>query len=275
MQKSNVTAIPEIGLGTWQNKDHATCSTSVKTAIEEGYRHIDTAQIYKNEEAVGEGISRSDVDREDLFVATKLWNDQTDPENVEESAAESLDRLGLEYVDLLYVHWPAGDYDPEGTLPAMESLKEQNRIRHIGVSNFTPELLEEAFDVLTEPPLALQVEMHPYLPQRELQEICLEKDMYLVSYSPFRHGTIFDDSVLQEIAKNRDATPAQICLAWLISKQNVVTIPKATGKDHIRENYRALEVELTDEEISRIDDIDTRSRYIEPPFAPDWKHRKE
>lgn len=266
--KNPLDDIPEIGLGTWQNKDPEQCATSVRNALELGYRHIDTAQIYKNEEYVGKGLEQSSVDREDIFLATKVWIENLSPDRVEESTEESLQKLGVDHVDLMYIHWPAGDYDPRRTLPAMENLIENEYTEYIGLSNFTPSQLDEALDVLNKDVLAHQVEMHPHLQQQELHEYCLERDINIVAYSPFRHGTIFDDPVLNEIADAHNATPAQICLAWLTSHERVVTIPKATGEQHIRENFEAKDIELTEDEVQKIGELKKKDRYIDPPFGP-------
>lgn len=260
--------IPQIGLGTWKNKDSEQCANSVRTALEVGYRHIDTAQIYQNEEFVGEGIKQSSVDRSEIFLATKVWNDNLQPEDVQSSTEESLRKLNTDYVDLLYIHWPAGEYDPENTLQAMEKLVRQEKAKYLGLSNFTPELLDEARDILDTPVFAHQIELHPYLQQNEQQTYCSEADISIVAYSPFRHGKIFDDSALREIAQKHDATPAQICLAWAIEQQHVFPIPKASSEEHIKENFEALEIDLTEQDLTRLRELDQGDRFVDPPFGP-------
>jgi len=158
--------IPTLGIGTWQNEDHDQCAESVRTALDHGYRHVDTAQAYRNEEAVGRGIAEADVDREDVFLATKVWTSNLAHDDVLETTEESLDRLRTDYLDLLYVHWPANEYDPEETLSAFAELRDEGAIERIGVSNFEPRHLDEARDVLGELPFANQVEFHPLLPRR-------------------------------------------------------------------------------------------------------------
>jgi len=159
--------MPVLGLGTWQNDDAETCADSVQTALEMGYRHIDTAQAYGNEDAVGDGLAAADVDREDIFLATKVWISNLSREDVIETAERSLDDLGVDSVDLLYVHWPAGEYDAAETLAAFDELYEQGKIDRIGVSNFEPRHVEEAMEVLDAPLFANQVEIHPFLQQEE------------------------------------------------------------------------------------------------------------
>ncbi|ELY49798.1 aldo/keto reductase [Natronorubrum bangense JCM 10635] len=259
--------MPMLGLGTWQNEDPEQCAESVRTALETGYRHIDTAQIYENEAAVGEGIARADVDREEVFLATKIWISNLEPDDVLETARESLDRLGVEYVDLLYVHWPARTYDPEATLEAFSQLYDEGLIENVGVSNFEPEQLEEAIESCDVPILANQVELHPMLPQQELRETCEQHDVELVAYSPLARGAVFDQPEIQEIADKHDASEAQISLAWL-REAGVTAIPKATGEAHIRDNWASLALELAQDDIDAIDAIEERSREVDPDFAP-------
>lgn len=261
------SGMPGLGLGTWQNEDPDACAESVATALEAGYRHVDTAQIYGNEAAVGRGIEAADVDREAVFLATKVWIDRLSPADVLASTEESLEKLGTEYVDLLYVHWPADEYDPEATLSAFETLQEEGRIDRIGVSNFEPSHIEAARAALDAPIFANQVEIHPLLQQRELREVCADAGIELVAYSPLARGDVFDVDVLSEIAADRGVSEARVSLAWLRAK-GITPIPKATGADHIRDNWASLGLELTDAEIGRIDAIGTDRRLVDPDFAP-------
>nr|WP_302082853.1 aldo/keto reductase [Salinibaculum sp. KK48] len=260
--------MPMLGLGTWENTDHDQCADSVQTALEMGYRHIDTAQAYRNEDAVGEGIAAADVDREEVFLATKVWTSKLSHEKVIQSTNASLDALGVDYVDLLYVHWPANEYDPEETLAAFEQLYNENTIRAIGVSNFEPEHLDRAQEVLDVPVFANQVEMHPFLPQEELRAYAAENDIELVAYSPLARGKVLDDPTLGEIAEKHGVSETQVSLAWLREK-GVTAIPKATSEAHIRDNWESLTLELDDEDVARIDDIETVDRQVHPDFAPD------
>ena len=233
-----------------------------------GYRHVDTAQAYGNEAAVGEGIAAADVDREDVFLATKVWIDRLAPEEVRDSTAASLNRLGVDSVECLYVHWPAGEYDPEATLSAFAALREQGRIEHIGVSNFTPDLLEAAQAATDAPIFANQVEMHPLLQQADLREYCEDAGVELVAYSPLARGEVFDVGLLTDIADAHDVSAAQVSLAWLRAK-GVAAIPKATGRDHIADNRASLDLALTDDEVEHIDAIDRTERLVHPNFAPE------
>lgn len=260
--------IPQLGLGTWQNTDPEECTNSVKTALEMGYEHIDTAQIYENEEEVGRGLSKADVDREDYFLASKVWIDQLAPENVKSSTKESLEKLGVDYVDLMYIHWPSGDYSPQETLKAFKELIHSGEIKSIGVSNFTPEQLDKAMEIAPKHIVANQVEMHPLLQQEELLEKCREHDITLVAYSPLARGEVFNVEELNEIAEKHGVSEAQVSLAWLMEKDNVVAIPKASSEEHIQDNFDSLDLELDEEDIEKIDSIEREERKVDPDFAP-------
>lgn len=263
-----VDGMPMLGLGTWQNDDHDQCVESVRTALEMGYRHIDTAQIYRNEDAVGEGIAAADVDRDEIFLATKVWKNSYTPEAVHETTRESLERLGTDYVDLLYVHWPAGDYDPEATLGALDELYEEGLIRNIGVSNFEPHHADSAREALDAPLFANQVELHPFLQQDELVAYAEETGLELVAYSPLARGDVIDDPTLEEIAAKHGVSEAQVSLAW-IREKGITTIPKATSEAHIRDNWKSLQVDLDGEDIEQIEKLDRTDRKVNPDFGPD------
>ncbi len=263
--------MPLLGLGTYRNDDHDQCVESVRTALEMGYRHVDTASMYRNERGVGAGIAAADVDRDEVFLATKVWTSDLSHEGVLESARRSLDRLGTDTLDLLYVHWPAGEYDPEETLPAFDRLYDRGDIRHVGLSNFEPGHLDRARDVLDAPIFANQVEMHPLLPQSALRDYAAEHDIELVAYAPLARGRVFDVPVLSEIAGTHGVSEAQVALAWLREK-GVTAIPKATSTDHIRDNWESLALSLADDEIARVDASDERERLVDPGFGPDaWR----
>ena len=261
--------MPVLGIGTWENDDPAQCTESVANALDAGYRHVDTAQIYGNEAAVGEGIAKSDVDREDIFLASKVWIDNLAPADVASSTRESLDKLGVDSVDLMYVHWPAGEYEPEETLPAFAELRDDGLIDRIGVSNFEPHHLDAATDALGEAPFANQVEMHPLLRQEELREYADANGVELVAYSPLARGEILDDPAIVEIAEKHGVSAAQVSLAWL-RESGVTAIPKATGIDHIRDNLASLDFELDDEDVDAIDSLGRTDRQLNPDFGPDW-----
>ncbi|GAA0252499.1 aldo/keto reductase [Haladaptatus pallidirubidus] len=251
-------ALPEIGLGTMGISD----PERIASAIEMGYRHLDTAQIYENEEVVGRGIELANVPREGIFIATKVWADSLAHDDVIASTETSLDKLGVEYVDLLYVHRPIEAYDPAETLPAFDALLDQERIQHVGVSNFTSEELDTARDVLDAPIFAHQVEMHPLFQQADLLADGRQHGTNLVAYSPIAQGDVFDLPELSATAEKYDATEAQVALAWLVEK-GVVPIPRSQSDDHLRENLRATNLELTSEDVARIESIDREKKLFE------------
>ncbi len=280
-----LSELGRVGLGTYSEGDRDEWSARVRTALDLGYRHIDTAQGYENEAYIGEGIAQSDVARDEIFLATKVAPDNLAYDDVIDSVAESLDRLQTDYLDLLYVHWPVDTYDPEETLPAFDELHEEGTIRHVGVSNFEPDQLDTARDVLDAPLAAHQVECHPLFQQARLREYAREHDHTLVAFCPLAKGEIFgtpgdrdiddpfatpvqfDVSVFGEIADKYDTTPATVSLAWLLSKEHVAAIPKASSEPHMRENLAAADFSLDAEDIERIDAIDAEHRLIDPEFG--------
>ncbi len=267
------TDLPRIGLGTWKLTGNEGIET-VRTALDVGYRHIDTAQMYENEAAVGEAIATSAVSREDVLVATKI-NHRNMPAGTYDEAIqateESRERLGLDTIDLLYVHWPVGDYAPDETLAAFEELHDRGVIDHVGVCNCTLDLVQEATEYLDIPLLAHQVEMHPLLQQDELLSFAQEDDHWLVAYAPFSHGEVFDNETVQAVAADLDMSPARMVLAWLLSKDNVATVPKASSRAHLKDNLQARSTELPQDAIDRLDAIDVEARYFDADAAP-WNN---
>lgn len=266
--------IPALGLGTYRNTNHDQCRDNVRTALEIGYRHIDTAEAYGNEEAVGEGLDAADVPREDVFVATKVlhpkFTDGYTHADIVESARACLNRLGVARVDLLYgVHWPGGEYDPEGTFNACAELYAEGLVDHVGVCNLTPSLLDEAREVADVPIQVLQVEMHPLLQQETLREYCATHDISMVAYAPLGYEAVFENSTIQKIATKHGVSEAQVSLAWLREK-GVASIPKASEDEHIRDNWASLELELDAEDIEAIDGIEQEDRQYDPEYAPSW-----
>ncbi|ERG99454.1 MAG: diketogulonate related aldo/keto reductase [Haloquadratum sp. J07HQX50] len=259
--------MPMLGLGTWENTDPDACASAVKTAIEMGYRHIDTAQAYGNEADVGRGIEAASVPREELFIATKVWITNLSPDDIRRSTKESLNKLGLDYVDLLYIHWPARAYDPKASLAVFEKLSEEGMINHIGISNFEPAQVDQAIELTDAPIFANQIEIHPLLPQTTLCEHCEQQGVSLVAYSPLARGAVFEVPELSEIAEKHDVSEAQVSLAWL-RKKGVTTIPKATSEAHIRDNWRSLQLNLDAADIEKIDSIEQTDRRVDPSFAP-------
>ena len=260
--------MPALGYGTFE-LDGEECERGVEHALGVGYRHVDTAQMYENEDRVGAAIASSAVERDEIFLTTKVANDMHARDDVLRSTEESLERLGTDYVDLLLIHWPVEEVPLEETLGAMGELQEDGRIRQLGVSNFPPSLLLDA--MRHAPVFCNQVEMHPFLAQRKLRELAAEHDFLLTAYSPLARGEALDDELLQEIGEAHGVGAAQVAVRWCIEHRNVAAIPKATSPERIEENFRALEIDLSEEEIARIDALDRGERTIDPPWAPDWE----
>jgi len=259
--------MPMLGLGTWRNTDPRQCRETVRTAIETGYRHVDTAQAYGNEASVGAGVEAAAVDREEVFLATKLRSDELGHDDALAAARDRLDLLEVDRIDLLYVHWPAGDYDPEGTLAAFDELYDEGLVDRVGVSNFEPDQLAEAVDRLDAPLFANQIECHPLLPRPELRAACETHGVEVVAYSPLARGRVFEVPAVGAVAEKHGATGAQVSLAWL-REHGVTAIPKATGETHVRENWASLALDLDAEDVDRLDGIDRRERQVDPGFAP-------
>ena len=264
-----IADMPRLGLGTFSNDDDDWADI-VQRALDVGYRHIDTAQAYGNHEAVGEGIASSDVDRDDVFLATKSVYPglPDDPNDVGDAIDTCLAELGVDYVDLLYVHWPSGAYEPEPVLSAYNDAHEAGKIRHVGLSNFTPALLDEAREYLDVPLAAHQVEMHLLLQQETLVEYAQEHDHWLVAYSPLAKGNVLEMPAVQTIAESHGATPAQVALAWLLSQESVAAVPKASTQAHLEDNFGATEVELTVAERETLASLGTGERVVDPERAP-------
>lgn len=261
-------AVPSLGFGTFQLSGDD-CEGGVEHALSVGYRHLDTARAYANEDRVGAGMERSGVERAEVFLTTKLDSASLSRDRVEPAVADSLDMLRTDYVDLLLIHWPSRDTPTNETLAAMSEVQQEGMARHIGVSNFPPSQVESALEQATI--FCDQVEYHPFLGQRRLRELAVEHDFLLTAYSPLAQGEVMSDPTLEEIAKAHGATAAQVTLRWLIEQNHVCAIPKATSDERIESNLAALELELSEDELRRIDGLERGERLIDPSFAPDWE----
>jgi 2,5-diketo-D-gluconate reductase B len=258
--------VPALGFGTWQLEPDVAYD-AVRTALDVGYRHIDTAQMYGNEEAVGRAIADSAVDREDVFLVTKVAPENAEPQDVRASTIESLQRLRTDHLDLLLLHWPSDVAPLEETLAALTQALDEHHTRHIGVSNFPSQVLDKAAHLA--PIVTDQVEHHPYLAVDPIRETAEEHDLFVTAYSPIAQGEVLRDDVLGEIAEAHGRNPVQITLAWLL-RSGVAAIPRSSDPDHIAANFDVFDIGLTDEEMARIDDLEQGMRLIDPPFAPTW-----
>lgn len=262
--------MPAIGYGTMEFPGRAT--ELVTHAINIGYRHIDTARKYGTEEQVGEGIRASGIARAELWVTTKVTELDAREADFLRSAETSLKALRLDYVDLLLVHWPQPKVPFAETLGALAKAKRSGMTRHIGVSNFTLAMLEEAVRVCSEPLITNQIEYHAYLPQDRMLAALKRHGMILTAYCPVARGQLLDDPVIGEIAKAHGRTPAQICLRWLVQQPMVAAVPRALEEAHIAENLAVFDFALDDQEMQRISALRRRNvRIADPPErAPKW-----
>ncbi|MFZ3357231.1 MAG: aldo/keto reductase [Xanthobacteraceae bacterium] len=247
---ANGAKIPLVGLGTWELRGRA-CARVVEQALRLGYRHIDTAEMYDNEREVGDGLRASGLKRNAFFVTTKIWPSHFAPRALERAARDSLMRLRLSEVDLLLLHWPNPQIPLAETIPALCKVKRDGLARHIGVSNFTVALLEEALAVATEPLVCDQVECHPYLDQSKVIAACHEHGMAVVAYSPIARGNAKNDKVLAGIGAVHKKTAAQICLRYLV-QQDIVVIPRTGKLERLSENAALFDFALSDEEMAEI-----------------------
>lgn len=258
----NGIAMPWFGLGVFKVEEGAELVNAVKTAIKHGYRSIDTAAIYGNEQGVGQGIrealSETGLTREQIFVTSKVWNSDLGYESTLAAYEASLQRLGLDYLDLYLIHWPKqGKY--KEAWRALEKLYADGKVKAIGVSNFQIHHLEDLMKDAAEKPVVNQVEFHPCLTQTELRIYCKQHSIQLEAWSPLMQGQLLDEPLLQEIAAKHGKTVAQVILRWDL-QHGVITIPKSTKEQRIRENADVFDFELTDDEVARIDSLNQNLR---------------
>ncbi len=243
--------VPKLGIGTWRMEGRE-CRDAVSTALDLGYRHVDTAQLYGNEAEVGRAIRDSDVDRDDIFLTTKINPVQTGYRKMSRSVERSLGALDTDHVDLLLIHWPNPLADLEDVMDVLNDVRDDGLTDHIGVSNFGVDRLRKARELSDAPVLTDQLQFHPYHPQRDALRYCQQNDVMLTAYSPLGHGGVVRDETLRGIAAKYDKTPAQVALRWATQHRNVVTIPKSTSRDHLRENIDIFDFSLTRDEVDRI-----------------------
>ena len=241
--------VPSLGLGTYRLTGEA-CVRAVERALAMGYRHVDTAQMYGNEAEVGRGIEDSGVGRGEIFLTTKVWPSDFAHDRVISKTRESLTKLRTDHVDLLLMHWPGDGIALGETLGAMRELQEEGSVLHIGVSNFSPSLVEEATEHAEV--FCNQVQYHPYRSQDDLLGQAKQMDYLLTAYTPLSRGGVQDDATLKEIGEAHGKTATQVALRWLVQQEKVCAIPKATGEDHLGENFDVFDFELSEEEMDRV-----------------------
>lgn len=255
---NNNVEMPYLGLGVWKSNNEEEVVNAVQWAIEAGYRHIDTAMIYKNEAGVGEGLRQSGIDRKEMFVVSKVWNSDQGYESTLKAFETSLKKLQLDYLDLYLVHWPvAGKY--KDTWRALEYLYEQGKVRAIGVSNFMQHHLEDLLPEVKVIPAVNQMEFHPRLIQQDLVDFCMDKGIRYEAWSPLMQGKVFNMEIFEQLANKYDKTIAQIVLRWDL-QMGVITIPKSSNKQRIQENGDLFDFELSEEDMQTIRDLDDAHR---------------
>ena len=242
--------LPLLGLGVWQIRQGRRCVNAVRWALELGYRHVDTAQAYGNEESVGRALRDSGVPRDEVFVTTKFHPGSDDPAK---EAARSLERLGLDYVDLYIVHWPGGG--PTWAWPGMEQARELGYARSIGISNYGVREVEAVLASASAPPVVNQVQFSPYEYRRALLETCLERGIVLESYSSLGSGRHLSSEVAERIGRQHGRTAAQVLLRWCVQRE-IPVIPKSTHRERIAENAQLFDFSLSDEELAELDALD-------------------
>lgn len=267
---ANGAKIPAIGFGTWDVRGEA-CVRMVAAALGEGYRHIDTAAMYDNETQVDEGLRASGIAREQVFVTTKVWYDRLADKELQRSAEQSLKRLGLDAVDLLLIHWPNPAIALKETMKALCDVKARGLARHVGVSNFTVPLVEEANALSSEPIAVNQVEYHVGLDQSKVLAACRKHGMALTAYSPLGKGDLFSNAALKRIGAAHSKSAGQVALQWLIQQDGVIAIPRSNKLENMKANLAVGDFVLSAAEMAEISAIDSHNgRMIDPAWAPNW-----
>ena len=254
LKMNNDREIPQIALGLWKVKNKNECRESVEAALELGYTHFDTAQIYGNESYLGEALQEAGVDRSKLFITTKIWNGNQKEKKLQPSFEESLENLQTDYVDLLLLHFPVSK-TRRAAWPLMEEIYKSGKAKSIGVSNYTIRHLEELLKECKIKPAVNQVELHVFLQQPELLDFCKQNDIVVEAYSPLAHGHGMDDPVLQKIAQKYDKTSAQIMLRWCVEKELVI-LPKSVHADRIKQNFEVFDFSLDAEDMQELKNLD-------------------
>jgi len=263
-------AIQRLGFGTFRMPG-ADCQPVVESALEVGYRHIDTAAMYQNEDAVGNAVAASGIARSDIFVTTKVWHDQlSSPETIRSAFDASLAKLKLDYVDMYMVHWPSPHMDMAKVMSSLTALREEGLVRAIGVCNFNMPMLRQAIDDLKAPIATVQVEYHPYIDQSKLLSYLRQRDIALTAHAPLAQGRAALDETLESIGRKHGASGAQVAIAWLLDQPGVIAIPKAQRLESQRANFAALNIRLDDDDRRVIKALPKNLRYVRPPFEPDW-----
>lgn len=257
---NNGLNMPQLGYGVWQVPDDE-AADAVTEALKVGYRSIDTAMVYKNEKGVGQALKETSVPREELFITTKVWNSDQGYESTLRAFDASLERLGLDYVDLYLIHWPTPEFDDYvATYKALEQLYKDGKVKAIGVCNFEPEHLQRLLDECDIPPVLNQVECHPYLAQNELKAFCAKHDIFVEAWSPLdQGGEVLNDAAVKAIAEAHGKSPAQIVLRWHLQNDTII-IPKSVTPSRIAENFELFDFELSADDMEKMNALNKEQR---------------
>jgi len=267
--EANGARIPLLGLGTWELNGRV-CVRMVEEALRLGYRHIDTAAMYENEREVGEGLRASGVPRNEVFITTKVWTSDFAPRDLERSAKNSVSKLKLSEVDLLLLHWPSTSVPLADTIGALCKVKREGLTRHIGISNFTVPLIEQAVKLSSEPLVCNQFECHPFLDQTKLIVATRRHGMAVVAYAPTAKGKSKNDPVLVRIGKQHGKSAVQVCLRWLV-QQDIAAIPRTSRPERLKENFDAFDFTLSTAEMQEISALARRrERLVDWSGSPQW-----
>jgi 2,5-diketo-D-gluconate reductase B len=267
--EANGARLPAIGLGTWDLRGR-TCARMVEQALRIGYRHVDTAEMYGNEREVGEGVRASGVPRDDVFITTKVWQDHLAPREFERATKESLAKLRLSEVDLLLIHWPNPRIPLADTIGALCRMKREGFTRHIGISNFTVDLVAQAVKLSTEPLVTDQIEWHPYIDQSKVIEACRRHGLSVTAYSPIARGRAVGDETLRTIGLRHRKSAGQVSLRFLV-QQGAIVIPRTSRPERLAENFAIFDFELTPLEMQAIRELaHPHGRIVDWSGSPDW-----
>jgi diketogulonate reductase-like aldo/keto reductase len=261
IQLNNGLLMPQLGLGVWQSDNGEETINAIHWALEAGYRHVDTAKIYKNEEAVGRAIRTASVPREDVWLTTKIWNDDIRAGRTTQATDEALKRLDTDYIDLMLLHWPVDGY--EAAWRELEQALADGKVRAIGLSNFMPEHLNDILEHGEIIPAVNQIEYHPYLVQADAISLCDLHDIIITAWSPLMQGNFKDEPLFAEIGARHGKTAAQVVLRWCL-QNDIIIIPKSTNQGRIQQNAAIFDFELSEDEMVAIDELERGKR-----FGPD------
>ncbi len=267
--KTQGISLPRLGLGTFRMQGDV-CRAAVESALALGYRHIDTAEMYANEDAIGPALAASGVARKDLHITTKVWNENLAPDAMRKAFDTSLKKLKLDQVDLYLVHWPAPSMNLKSMFETLMKFKEEGRTRAIGVANFNIALLKTVIEEIKAPIACNQIEYHVMLDQTPIRKYMAAKSLPLVAYCPLAQGRAASNETLIAIGKKHNATAAQVALKWLLDQDGVVAIPKASRSESQKANLGALEVKLDDDDRKAIAALPKDQRFVKPGFSPVW-----